>query len=181
MTYYAIARTDYAIARTDYVIARTDYVIARTDYVIARTDWHGTVSATDAIALERLQCSIARKILRADWSTPKESLLRTLNWPTLRWRREVISMTLFFDIVFSRPSALSNCIRCFPFVHTKVNRIRTLRKPLQILLPRAKSSRYANSFFFRSAVLWNTLPHNILSLNSSRKFRQTLEQHWKSH
>ena len=41
--------------------------------------WHFSISASEALAQERIQASVARKVLRADWLTPKATLLRQLN------------------------------------------------------------------------------------------------------
>ena len=136
--------------------------------------WHASISSSDALALERLQCAIARLLLQAPWDTPKETLLRQIGWPSLRYRREIISMVLFFKLLRARPPFLSDCL--FPFAHTRSERL--LRKPFQLLLGKALSSRYSNSFFFRSAVLWNTLPHSLQSITNPSKFRSALEDHW---
>ena len=43
--------------------------------------------------------SVARTILAADSDTPKDILFRQLDWPSLRWRRTILSMTLFHQLV----------------------------------------------------------------------------------
>ena len=65
--------------------------------------WHGSILENDAVKLERIQCSVARSLLKAEWTTPKETLLRSLNWPSLRWRCEVHAMLLFLDLLKGRP------------------------------------------------------------------------------
>ena len=54
--------------------------------------WHGATPASAAQNLERLQASMARTILRAEWTTPKKELLAALQWPSLRWRRAIASL-----------------------------------------------------------------------------------------
>ena len=71
-------------------------------------------------------------------------------------------MALFFELLQTRPAPLCDCL--FTFAISKTNR--SLRKPYQILLPYARSTRYTKSFFYRSALLWNSLPHAIQSLTS---------------
>ena len=137
--------------------------------------WHGSASEADAILLERIQCSIARRILNASWDTPKVDLLKRLGWPTLRWRREIQSLTLFFNLLRSRPPLLADSLFSFVSDSSSYNH----RKPYQIILPHAKTSRFLHSFFFRSAILWNTLPHSLQSTQNPKKFRLDLEDHWQ--
>ena len=58
---------------------------------------------------------------------------------------------------------------------------RSRRKPFQLLLPRTRTTRYRESFFYRSALLWNSLPHDIQSLKNSKSFRDALENHYQSY
>ena len=136
--------------------------------------WHGSVNESDAMLLERIQCSVARSLLKERWDTPKDKLLQDLGWPSLRWRREIISMTVFFRLLQSRPRKFLGVLPVF--VKDVVDRAR--RKPYQLVLPDVNSSRHLNSFFVRSAVLWNTLPHTIQSQSKVTQFRNELEEHW---
>ena len=61
--------------------------------------WHASISKEDSLTLERIQASVARRILQADWSTPKELLFQSLDWPALWWRRSVLSVCLLFDLM----------------------------------------------------------------------------------
>ena len=45
--------------------------------------WHGGISRQQAIALERIQASVARRVLKAPWRTPKQVLLERLQWPSV--------------------------------------------------------------------------------------------------
>ena len=60
--------------------------------------WHGALLERDAIALERVQGAVARSILRAPFHTSKSKLFEQLNWPSLRWRREIFCIGLFHRI-----------------------------------------------------------------------------------
>ena len=151
----------------------TCYVRPTLEY--ASPVWHGSLTASDSLALERIQCSVARTLLNAAWDTPKEEILRRLTLPSLRWRREILSMALFFELLQTRPAPLCDCL--FTFAKSKTNR--SLRKPYQILLPYARSTRYTKSFFYRSALLWNSLPHAIQSLTSKTQFKAALEKEWE--
>ena len=139
--------------------------------------WHGALLERDALALERVQGSVARSILRAPFQASKSVMFEQLTWPSLRWRREILCITLFHLILHTRPPPLDSCL--FPFAST--NTVRSTRKPKQLILPRARTSRYVKSFFFRSALLWNTLPANLQNITCHRKFKKNIEAHWSAH
>ena len=139
--------------------------------------WHGALLERDALALERVQGSVARSILRAPFQASKSVMFEQLTWPSLRWRREILCITLFHLILHTRPPPLDSCL--FPFAST--NTVRSTRKPKQLILPRVRTSRYVKSFFFRSALLWNTLPANLQNITCHRKFKKNIEAHWSAH
>ena len=139
--------------------------------------WHGTLLERDAAALERVQGAVARSILRAPFHTPKSTMFEQLSWPSLRWRREIFCITLFHRILLTRPPPLDACL--FPFA--SMTTTRSLRKPKQLILPRARTSKYVHSFFFRSALIWNTLPAHIQNITSHHKFKLNIEAHWSAH
>ena len=73
--------------------------------------WHGSITEEEAIAMERVQASVARCVSKSPRSTPKETLFENLDWPSLRWRRDVASMVLFHKLLTSAPtSSFSECI-----------------------------------------------------------------------
>ena len=139
--------------------------------------WHFSISASEALALERIQASVARKVLRADWLTPKATLLRQLNWPSLGWRRSVACLTLFHKLITEPSPPLSECLPPFSSEHSA----RQTRKPLQLALSRYKSSNRLKSFFPASAILWNTLPDNLQKLKNSNIFKKKLEHLWEKY
>ena len=63
--------------------------------------WHGSITEEEAIAMERVQASVARCVSKSPWSTPKERLFESLDWPSLRWRRDVASMILSHKLLTS--------------------------------------------------------------------------------
>ena len=109
---------------------------------ITKPDISGTQANNiqpDQGALERLQAGVARRILKASWKTPKTVLLlRSLQWSSLGWRREIISMTHFHDLLCTRPPHLAASF--FPFSRSK-------RQPRRLMLPLAITVCYKNSFF----------------------------------
>ena len=103
--------------------------------------------------------------------TPLKSL------QTITQMSRQLCITLFHLILHTRPPPLDSCF--FPFAST--NTVRSTRKPKQLILPRVRTSRYVKSFFFRSALLWNTLPANLQNITCHRKFKKNIEAHWSAH
>ena len=139
--------------------------------------WHGATPASAAQSLERLQASMARTILRAEWTTPKKELLAALQWPSLRWRRAIASLMLFHRLKNSPTPVASLCLPA-PFAS---DNSRSRRRQHQIRLPSTRSTRYTRSFFFHSALLWNSLPNSIQSHSSTSSFQHALEEHWHAY
>ena len=135
--------------------------------------WHGSLREDIALSLERIQASVARRLLRADWFTPTETLLEQLGWPALRWRREISSLTLFHKLLHSRPEPLRELF--FPFAHTTSSRCR--RKPLQLLLPQARTTRYRNPFSialpFSGTLSHKTFKHTPTAPHSGKPLNST--------
>ena len=87
---------------------------------------------------------------------------------------EITSLAMFHKLLHSRPEPLSECL----FQYASATSCRSRRKPFQLLLPHTRTTRYRESFFYRPALLWNSLPHNIQSLKNSKSFRNALENHY---
>ena len=136
--------------------------------------WHSATPATTALAMERIQASIARTVLRADWMTPKDQLLQQLAWPSLRWRRTVASLAMFHKLLHMQHTPLSTCIP----PHLSELSSRSRRKPLDVRLPPTRTSRYTKSFFFHCSLLWNSLPSSLQRIKSSTLFQHNLEVYW---
>ena len=135
--------------------------------------WHSSASAVDALALERVQASVARTILAADWDTPKDILFRQLDRPSLRWRRTltILSMTLFHQLVHHGEGPLMECM----FQLSSATG-RSVRKPHQLILGMASSTKRLNGFLYSAPILWNMLPAKIQNItNPPRLFRASLE------
>ena len=142
--------------------------------VIASPLWHSATPATTDLAMERIQASIARTVLRAHWMTPKDQLLQQLAWPSLRWRRTVASLAMFHKLLHMQHTPLSTCIP----PHLSELSSRSRRKPLDVRLPPTRTSRYTKSFFFHCSLLWNSLPSSLQCIKSSTLFQHNLEVYW---
>ena len=138
--------------------------------------WHGSMYEEDALQLERIQTAVARCILQAPWHTPKSELLQALDWPSLRWRREIASLCLLHRFLNLQQEPLTNCPP--PFASSR--NPRSQRKPRQLILPAARTTRHTTSFFFSASVAWNTLPAHIQNLTNAQQFRKALTKHFYS-
>ena len=135
--------------------------------------WHGSISSSHAMALERIQASVARCVLRASWITAKSALPAKLDWPSLRWRRDIAAVTLLHSLLQDGREPFMNCL----FESSKT---RSSRKPHQLLLTHASTTKFLNSFFYHSALLWNSLPHSILTITSKPAFRIAVKDNWST-
>ena len=142
--------------------------------------WHGSLTADQSLALERIQASVARRITNAEFRTSKEELFRLLQWPTLAWRRAVASLVLLQTLLHTTKRG-DNPLHdeLFPFASEISSR--NLRKPFQLILPVALSNRHLNTFIYHTSLLWNTLPHKIQCIKQSKEFKAALELHWIDH
>ena len=84
---------------------------------------------------------------------------------------------MFHKLLHSRPEPLSECL----FQYASATSARSRRKPFQLLLPHTRTTRYRESFFYRSALLWNSLAHDKQSLKNGKSFRNALENHYQSY
>ena len=55
-----------------------------------------------------------------------------------------------------------------------------MRKPHQLMLPEAHTSVYNKLFFYRSSLVWNTLPAAIQYITCNQTFRKEIEKNWSA-
>ena len=107
--------------------------------------WHVRLTANQALSLERIKASVACSILGAEWHTLKDQLFQTLKWPYLRWRRTKLSVTLLHKLLYTSPAPIKS--RLFLFSSRRSQR--NLRKPQQLIIQHAGSTRRLKSFLPR--------------------------------
>ena len=99
---------------------------------------------------------------------------RQLDWPTLWWRRTILSMTLFHQLVHHGEGPLAECMSQLSSATG-----RSVRKPHQLILGTASSTKRLNGCFYSAAILWNMLPAKDTGQNEpetvSRVSRRPLE------
>ena len=86
----------------------------------------------------------------------------------------------------SPPEKLTNSMStrsCLPAPFASDNmQPQSPRRQHQVRLPTTRSTRYTRSFFFHSALLWNTLPNSIQSHSSTSSFQHAfIEEHWHAY
>ena len=109
----------------------------------------------------KLFCRAARFVKgNFQWTASVTEMLRSLNWETLRSRREKLSLGLFkrFNLACN-----SNFIANIFRANQRVQRRHAHSKPLIEI--RAKQDWYYWSFFLRSIRQWNNLPINCTDLS----------------
>ena len=161
-----------------YVVSKLYLSYLRPCLEYASPLWHGALTNEEVMTLERLQASVARTILKMPWDTPKQVLLKEMDWPTLRWRRAVASMVQLHSFLYHARSTPMSAL-LFPFSSSVTKR--SLRKPFNLVLGDAKSTRRLSSFLYRNSILWNTLPSAIQSIKNKNTFKRSLELHWQEY
>ena len=135
-------------------------------------------SSHDSHSLERIQLSLARSALSlhsysSALTLPKMSLLRTLGWPTLAWRRRRSKLLLFWQLVHGLgPPCLQDKLS------SASSRCKySLRNPKSMEVPLSSTSAHlSNSSFLPScSILWNTLPASVTSCSSLSSFASSLD------
>ena len=139
--------------------------------------WSFAVSHSDSLTLDRLQAVAARSYLLCktrhppEWETPKQSLNRTCDWSSLKWRRQILSLLYFHHVFYQFPSLL---------IRFKFNVSLSCRHPSSIVLPRS-GAHFLKSPLFSLSVEWNKLPEHIRCVQSSVNFRIALKAHDSQH
>ena len=104
-----------------------------------------------------------------------EDKLRQLSTRTCRSSNEHTKWSMAHKIAHTCRQASPSLWRCL-YSSPVQDRWR-----FQLLLPHTRTTRYRESFFYRSALLWNSLPHDIQSLKNSKSFRDALENHYQTY
>ena len=133
---------------------------------------------SDVIALERLQLSVARTILRLSRrSTSNIDVLRAIGWPTLAWRRRRLKLLCLWRLMHGDgPPALRARLPSSASARTDYS----FRNPKFLAFPVCNKSRRLASFLPSTVLLWNSLPPLVISTSSSSAFLRHLDIHFQS-
>ena len=105
--------------------------------------WDGC-SKADSLALERVQLSVRRGILRCSRrSCSNNDVLSVLGWPTLCWRRRRHRLLLLWRLIHGGgPPSLRSALP----KHSSARASYSLRNPLSLAFPLCSSARRLRSF-----------------------------------
>lgn len=132
-----------------------------------------SLSKTDTLLLENIQLRVAKLLAPSDSGLPAPCLLKSLNLPTLAWRRRFSRLQLFWKLLHGLgPPEL---IRDMPQLQKQRLALhQTLRRPFSVTQPRCKTALHQTSWLPRSAAEWNQLSHACQSAPSLSKFKALL-------
>ena len=128
----------------------------------------------DAHSLEKIHLSIARAALP---HCRKQDLLKSLDWPTLAWRRRQSKLAYFWLLMNGRgPPSLSKCVPDTVKERCSYN----LRNARSVEFPHCSSTARLLTFIPSSIALWNSLPARITALSSLKSFSSSVELHFSA-
>jgi len=137
--------------------------------------FHGHITATDSLRLERLQNRAARLVTGALFRTPTADLLKDLGWKTLHVRREMICLINLYKIMnpsYHAPSYLTDIV---PAIRNQIT-ARCLRNANNISLPTNRLTSFKQSFLPSSIRSWNRLPEHIKANPTVSTFKKALSE-----
>ena len=135
--------------------------------------YHGHLTVTDSMRLERTQHRAARLVTGALFRTPTDSLLQDLGWTKLRARRKINCLIHMYKLVhpaFQIPQYLTDIL---PDTRDAVTTY-TLRGASNISLPMNRLSSYSNSFIPLTIRAWNKLPTTIRNKPTLQTFKRAV-------
>ena len=132
--------------------------------------YHGHLTVTDSLSLERIQNRAARLITGTFRRTSSSALLKELGLTTLHSRRQINSLNILFKTKQNAPRYLQEII---PTTRLEIT-ARKLRSSSNLTLPPNRVTSYKNSFISSTIRLWNKLPENIRMMTCSRSFKKAI-------
>ena len=121
--------------------------------------------------LQKVQNSAARLITKTSKYSHITPVLNQLHWLPIEKRIQFKIITLIYECLHNMaPDYLSENIR-------KYIPARTLRSSSSndLVVPEHSNSFGKRSLFYAGPVLWNSLPHNITSIDSYNLFKSSLK------
>ena len=123
--------------------------------------------------VEHTQRRAARYVTNRYHNTSSVSnMLEHLNWPTLEHRRNLSRLTMFYKITH-------NLVAINPNLYLSPQTKSTTRhtSPLHFQTFSTRTDYFKFSFFPYTVVLWNTLPHSVVSATSLDQFKLLVQSH----
>ena len=159
--------------RADGFVRHMFMTVVRPILEYASPVWDSCTKA-DALALERLQLSVARAIVKKGRRVASNSVvLEMIGWPTLAWRRRRLKLVLLWKLMHGHgPPALRAQLPTCVSVRAK----QSLRRDT-LAMPLCRTQRRLQSFLPSTVALWNSLPSSVLSCTSVSSFLVSLDSH----
>jgi len=127
----------------------------------------------DSNQLEKVQRSAARWALsNYDWRYSVTSMLENLNWPTLKHRRKIARLQIFYKSIYNL-TALE-----IPSYYITTTRLTRRCHDRHFILPTSQTDSYKSSFFPSTIRDWNDLPTTIIESDSLDLFVLKLNQYY---
>ena len=171
-TAFILKRLAYR-CRADGFVRHMFMTVVRPILEYASPVWDSCTKA-EALALERLQLSVARAIVKKGRRVASNSaVLEMIGWPTLAWRRRRLKLVLLWKLMHGHgPPALRAQLPTCVSVRAK----QSLRRDT-LAMPLCRTQRRLQSFLPSTVALWNSLPSSVLSCISLSSFLVSLDSH----
>ena len=135
--------------------------------------WGNTINS-NLTRLVKLQKRAARMILKADFMTPSEQLLKELNWLLFpKWIQYHTCLMLYKRITGKAPGYISSML-----TYVSEHRKRQTRSTALDLLdiPRSHSAYFDRAFSVQGPKLWDSVPADIRNSTSINRFKSELKR-----
>ena len=123
--------------------------------------------------VEKTQRRAARYVTNRYHNTSSVSnMLQHLHWPTLEHRRNLSRLTMFYKITH-------NLVAINPDLYLTPQTSSSTRhaSPLHYQTFSTRTDYFKFSFFPYTVVLWNSLPHSVVSATSLDQFKSLVQSH----
>ena len=138
--------------------------------------YHGNLTASDELRLERQLNRIARLITGTPLRTPTDKLRKELGWDSLAQRRETHRLTFYHKLVYSPQNLPEYANELLPQNRTDATNT-NLRNATTHTLPPTKTTAFQRSFLPATIKKWNSLPLTFRVEPSLVKFKTLLNNH----
>ena len=160
---FILKRLAYRLS-SSYIVKRLYTAFLRPSLEYASVVWDSKCSKSHRLALERVQLSIARAVLKCNRrSRSKAEVLQCVGWPTLAWSRRRAKLAILWQLMNgSGPPALQAAVSRTVGTRSLYN----FRNKLSIEFPPCQSVFRLLSFLPSVIPLWNALPVEVSSAKS---------------
>ena len=135
----------------------------------------GRCSKTNTLRILKLQKRAARIILKADITTPSQSMFSELNWLIFPKRVQYHSGTMVYKALHGlAPEYIVDLFTKVSDSHSR--HLRSVDNEL-LRVPSSKTNMFENTFTITAAKQWNELPLEVRNSSSLNAFKNSLKTH----